>query len=227
MAVIKDFPTPVGVVATYHKLIKVELSATSGMAELMLAIYSGPEAYAAGSAPLWHEYVRVPIADFEQDAFSAFYPMLTSHPSSYLLGGANETAPSGLTFSVANSVLNTTDPTLLDTLRQSRLQQMKERRDAEEFGTFVWDGSAFDASPASVVRLIGAVLMSSWTPSFSVDWTLADNTERTLTAAQLTAVAQALGANTLAAHERYKVAKTALLTATTIEEIEAVSWPVS
>lgn len=231
MAVVKDFLTPTGVVATYHRLIKVELNANTGEAELMLAIYSSPEAKAEGAAPLWHEYVRVPVSDFEQNPFSAFYPVLTSHPSSYLLDGVNDAAPSDMAFSVANSVLSDADPEplLLDTLRQSRLQTMKDRRDEEEFGSFDWDGSTFDASAESVGRLIGAVMMAQWAQAagqpFSISWTLADNTERTLSGADLVAAAQALGAHTLQAHNKYKSVKAEILAAQTPLAVTLVNWP--
>ena len=225
MAIIKDFSTPQGVAATYHKLIKVEMNASTGVAELMLAIFSSSEAAAAGASPLWHEYVRIPIADFDENPFAAFYPMLTTHPGSYLVEGANDESAPSMSFSVAEAVINTPAPTLLESVRQSRLQQMRDKRNAVEFGTFEWDGATFDASPSTVVRLIGSVMMSSWVQGFTVNWTLADDTERSMTAADLVSLAQALGAHTLATHEKYKTAKAALQAATTIEEVQAVTWP--
>jgi hypothetical protein len=225
MAIVKPYTTPQGVESTYHRLVKIELNGMTGDAEFVLAIYSSSEAAAAGASALWHEYVRMSIADIEQSPFAAFYPLLTTHPASYLVGGSNDEAAPEMAFSVAGAVLNTPDPTMLETVRQSRLQQIRDKRNSVEYGTFVWDGSTFNASQESVVRLIGCVMMSSWIPNFSVSWTTADDLERTLSAAEIGLLAQALGAHTLSAHQKYKAAKTALQAATTIEEIQAVTWP--
>lgn len=229
MAIVKDFTTPQGISANYHKLVKLEMSAYTGTVEMMLAIYANAEAAADGAAPLWHEYVRVPIEQFEQNPFAAFYPIVTTHPGSYLVGGSSDETPAGMAFSITDAATSTPETTVLEQMREVRTVQMRQKRDEIEYGTFVWDGSTFDGSAASVGRLIGAVMMAQWaqaaSQSFSVSWTLADNSERVLTGSELVSVAQALGDHVLTAHDKYKTAKAAIAAATTIAEIQAVTWP--
>lgn len=229
MAVIKDFTTPQGIAATYHKLIRVEINASNGIAELMLAVFANAEAAASGSSALWHEYVRIPVDQFKQNPFSAFYPMVTQHPGSYLLGGANDEPAGATAFELQDPQGQLPDQGLLQQLKQARIEQMRQSREAVEFGAFEWDGSQFDATAPSVSRLIGAVMMAQAAiaagRTYEVSWTLADNSDRMLSAADLIQVGIALAAHTTAAHDAYKRVKAAIHAAETIEAVQSITWP--
>lgn len=95
MALIKALITPQGVVAQYHKLLKVEVNTTSQIVESVFAIYATAEARDSGKSPLWHEYVRIPFTDFKQDPRSFFYDLVASYREGSLVGGATDQVSAG------------------------------------------------------------------------------------------------------------------------------------
>ena len=86
MALIKDYPTPFGVTANYHKIVKIELLSNRAVMNIMVAIYATEEAKNAGGSPLWNEYVEIPFSAFKSDPRQAFYPLLETYVDSYLAG---------------------------------------------------------------------------------------------------------------------------------------------
>lgn len=110
----------------------------------------------------------------------------------------------------------------------SRWANIKQQREAAENGGFVWDGSRFDSTPISQSRTQGAVQMAQIAAStgqpFSIDWTLADNTVRTLTGPQMIAVGLALGAHINEQHVRARQLREQIEAATTPEQVQAVRW---
>ena len=88
MAIIKSFETPQGVNATYHKILKAEISMLSQHVEIVVAVYASAEARDAGKGVLWHEYPRIPFTSLTQDPRDLLYPMLSAYSLSYLRGGA-------------------------------------------------------------------------------------------------------------------------------------------
>lgn len=87
MAIIKTSVTPQGVSATYHKLVKIEISSSDNIATCVVAIFTSAEARETGCTPLWHEYVTIPLGRFSTDPREIFYPLLAEYESSYLVGG--------------------------------------------------------------------------------------------------------------------------------------------
>jgi hypothetical protein len=119
-------------------------------------------------------------------------------------------------------------PTLA-ALRLARWSQVKVQRAASEFGGFAWDGSAFDSDEMSQARIIGAVQMAVLAAAaeqpFAIDWTLQDNTVRTLSGADMIAVGLALGTHVATAHTIARALRDAIEAAATAEELEAIEWP--
>lgn len=89
--------------------------------------------------------------------------------------------------------------------KNAQWEKVKQARAAAEYGGFTWDGSTFDSDPISQARINGAVTLAQMNSAFSIGWTLADNTVRTLTAADMIAVGVALGQHVNACHERARV----------------------
>ena len=115
------------------------------------------------------------------------------------------------------------DPRTLDEHKTAQWALIKAARNEAEFGGFTWDGSVFDSDQVSQARIQGAVLLASSSPDFVVDWTLADNTVRSLTADDLSAISQALGEHVSLQHSRARNARALLDQATTLSEVQAVS----
>lgn len=121
------------------------------------------------------------------------------------------------------------DGRTMEQVRLERRKSINEARDRLEFSFFTWDGSVFDADEKSQARLQGAFQLANLSlfalQPYSVDWTLANNTVRTLSANDMVAVGQALAAHVLAAHSTARTLKTEIDAATTLAEVDAVAWP--
>lgn len=105
---------------------------------------------------------------------------------------------------------------------------IKAERTATETGGFVWDGSTFDSDYQSQARIQGAVLTAliasiEATP-FSIDWTLADDSVRTLSGAEMLLVGKALGEHVVSVFEAGRAAYAAIQDATTPAEVTDVVW---
>jgi hypothetical protein len=102
--------------------------------------------------------------------------------------------------------------------------QIKQDRDAEEFGTFEWGGYAFQCDEVSQRRIQGAVQLAAIDASMSLDWTLADNSVQTFTAADYVQIGQALANHVSGCHERGRILRQQIESATTETELEAIVW---
>lgn len=116
------------------------------------------------------------------------------------------------------------DPRSLEEHKSAQWTLIKAARNKAEFGGFTWDGSVFDSDQVSQARIQGAVLMATGNPNFVVDWTLADNTVRSLTADDLNALSQALGEHVSLQHSRARNARALLDQATSLSEVQSISF---
>lgn len=121
------------------------------------------------------------------------------------------------------------DPRTLDDRKAAQWALIKRARDAAEQAGFVWDGSMFDCDAISQSRIQGGALMATTallnSAAFSIDWTLADNTTRTLDAAQMIAVGLAMGQHIDSTHQIGRALRAQIDAATTAAAINAVQWP--
>ena len=116
------------------------------------------------------------------------------------------------------------DPRTLSDLQAAKWAQIKRDRDEAEFGGFTWDGSPFDSDAISQSRIQGAVQLAAMAPGFTIDWTLANNSARNLSAADLANVGAALGMHVAAQHAKARTLRSQIEAAATKEEVEAVVW---
>lgn len=111
-----------------------------------------------------------------------------------------------------------------------RMAMIKRDRDLAEFGLLVWDGSTFNADPQSQARIQGAALLAAQAvqrgEQLRREWTLADNSVRSLDAEELLALGRALGEQVDSAHATARALRAAIDTAQTVGEVDAVAWPV-
>lgn len=118
------------------------------------------------------------------------------------------------------------DPRSLADLKAEKWVAIKAARNAAEFGGFTWDGSVFDSDLISQSRIQGATQLAGLAPmTFSLDWTLADNSVRTLNAMQMIAVGEALGAHVATQHSIGRSLRAAIEAATSAAELDAIAWP--
>ena len=101
---------------------------------------------------------------------------------------------------------------------------IKQARSSAEFGGFTWDGSPFDSDAISQSRIQGALQLAAMAPGFTIDWTLANNSVRNLSAADLANVGAALGMHVAAQHAKARLLRSQIEVATTVAEVDAVTW---
>lgn len=109
------------------------------------------------------------------------------------------------------------DPRSLDEIKAQKWAEIKKQRNQLEFGGFEFEGNVYDSDQVSQGRIMGAVLAG-------VDqvWTLADNTTVELSASQLQQLYATLQAHISSVHERGRIARLAIESAETEEEVEAI-----
>lgn len=114
-------------------------------------------------------------------------------------------------------------------VKDERWSKIKTARMEAEFGGFTWDESVFDSDTISQSRIQGAVQLAQMALSagqpWQIDWTLQDNTVRTLTGEDMFGVGVALGQHVAHCHETARLLREAIEAAQTTEDIEAVTWP--
>lgn len=110
----------------------------------------------------------------------------------------------------------------------SRWANIKQQREAAENGGFVWDGSRFDSTPISQSRIQGAVQLATLAKltnqPFGIDWTLMDNSTRTLSGDDMIAVGQSLATHIDAQHVKARQLRERIEAATTPEQVDAILW---
>lgn len=124
---------------------------------------------------------------------------------------------------------NWIDPRTLADHQQAKWAEIKAARSAAEFGGFTWDGSVFDSDPTSQSRIQGASQLATLaimnSQPFSIDWTLADNTVRTLSAADMLAAGMAMGEHINAQHAHARLLRAAIEAAVSVAEVAVIVWP--
>jgi hypothetical protein len=115
------------------------------------------------------------------------------------------------------------DTRTIDQVRADKWNEIKAARDVAEYGGFVWDGSTFDSDETSQRRLQGAVLLVQIAQQ-PIDWTLSDNSVRTLSAQDVVAVGEAMGQLVQSAHAKSRALRVQIDQAATMEEVMAISW---
>ena len=105
----------------------------------------------------------------------------------------------------------------LQHVKDAKWEDLKAERDALEFGGFEFEGYTYDSDQVSQGRIMGAM-------NAGVDqvWTLADNTTVALSAMQLQQLYAALQAHIASVHERGRIARAAIESAKTKEEVVAI-----
>jgi len=115
------------------------------------------------------------------------------------------------------------DPRTLQDLRDEKWGEIKQARTAAEYGGFDWHGSTFDSDATSQARIQGAVQLAGLSADFSIDWTLADNSVRALSAADMIAVGAALGLHVSAQFAKARVLREQI-EAASAEELTLLDW---
>ena len=112
----------------------------------------------------------------------------------------------------------------IDTARSKKWIEIKAAREAEEFSSFECSGYLFDCDETSQRRIQGAVQLAQIDPALTLDWTLADNSVQEFTAAEIIQIGEALANHVSDAHAHGRIKRSEIDSATTKEDLEAISW---
>ena len=108
--------------------------------------------------------------------------------------------------------------------RSVKWEAIKAARDAQEFSQFDWGGYTFQCDEVSQRRIQGAVQLAAIDNTMTLDWTLADNSVHTFTASEYVQIGQALAIHVSQCHERGRILRQEIESATTEAELEAIVW---
>jgi hypothetical protein len=117
----------------------------------------------------------------------------------------------------------------LDALKLAKWAVLKDARTAAIDAPLTTPYGSFDCTPASRTSITDAILLlqtmnALGTTGQTVDFTLADNTTATFTLSQMINVGLLLGQKTQYVYAHGRVLRTALEAATTVEEVNSVTW---
>lgn len=112
----------------------------------------------------------------------------------------------------------------LEASREQVWEHMKYKREQAEFGEFEWGGYVFQCDEVSQRRIQGAVQLAAIDDTLTLAWTLADNSVQTFTAADYVQIGLALANHVSQCHERGRILRQEIESATTQAELEAIVW---
>ena len=161
------------------------------------------------NAAAHHEYIEVDYFTFEK----------ASHVEGYVDKGkwyAAEGKPFE-THIYDYDLKDWIDPRTLDEIKVQKWTEIKSQRDQLEFSGFEFDGGIYDSDQVSQGRIMGAAAAG-----LDQVWTLADNTTVELSASQLQQLYVTLQLHIASVHERGRIARAAIESAVTKEEVEAI-----
>jgi hypothetical protein len=116
------------------------------------------------------------------------------------------------------------DPRNLQDYKSVKWAELKQARNQAEYSGFYWKGFLFDSDALSQQRITNAVILAQIDSSFSVNWILADNTTRLLNASELKEISGELVTHVTKQFSRTQALRSALNSATTKHEVEAINW---
>lgn len=123
--------------------------------------------------------------------------------------------------------VNFTDPNI-ETLEEAKARYVnsaKNYRDTQEVAPITFNGNTFDYDAKARERLlIARTAIEDAGGTGTIEWTLADQSRVTISLADFKGINAAAATRSNTLHVNYTTTKTAILAATTIEEIEAITY---
>lgn len=107
----------------------------------------------------------------------------------------------------------------LDAVKKQKWEEIKLLRNKDEFGGVVINGIPYDTDLISQNRLLAAFVFGQ-----PVSWTTADDKVVELTAEEIREVGIKVAAHVQQAHERGRIARNAILSSESLNEVDAVLY---
>lgn len=123
--------------------------------------------------------------------------------------------PEGATFTAPEKTL--------DELKTDKIAALKAERDAKEVLPIEYNGHSYDYDEKARDRINAAIIaLDVAGEGASLEWTCADNTDATVTAADLRAIIAAVAVRSNVLHTQYREAKAKVEAAQSKEELETI-----
>lgn len=210
--IIKEFATPNGVSTGFHVLKRIEVIAPFTSAHMNVQSYASEAAFLAGSGPVWSSPVDMPLGLLDGGLADIAEIWLTTDTASPFAGG----------------VIVVDQSLTLETAKMRAWSRIKQARSVAELADFTCEGSVYQADKERITGAMQlALLAQAAGTSYSISWTLSDNTTKTLDAAGMIAVGAALVLHVAGAFAIGRDLRERLAAATTIDQVNAVQWPVA
>lgn len=111
----------------------------------------------------------------------------------------------------------------LDESKASKIAELKAIRDAQEVADIQVNGYLYDYDEKARERINAAIIALDLTGG-TITWTLADNTDKEVSANDLRYVIAMVAQRSNVLHVKYRELKERVENATTKEQVEAISW---
>jgi len=111
----------------------------------------------------------------------------------------------------------------LSIVKENKISELKVVRDFKEVEPIQTDKGLFDYDDKARDRIQAAIIALN--AGGRIDWTLADNTNVTVTNLDLEDVVRAVAVRSNTLHVTYRQLKEQVMAAETNEEVEAIHWP--
>lgn len=113
----------------------------------------------------------------------------------------------------------------LEVIKQRKITELKYRRDKAEVEPIEYNGHSFDYDDKARDRINSAIIaLDVMGDGKTIEWTLADNTNVTVTANDLRGVVANVAVRSNKLHVKYRELKELVETCTTNEELDLICW---
>ena len=114
------------------------------------------------------------------------------------------------------------EPSLAE-IKTNKLAELKSIRDTQEVADIQVNGYLYDYDEKARERINAAIIALDLTGG-TITWTLADNTDKEVSANDLRYVIAMVAQRSNVLHVKYRTLKERVENATTKEQVEAISW---
>ncbi len=164
------------------------------------------------------EYPDEAIAEF----LAQGYVLVGSDDFNKLIGNADNA------YSIAlDGTLYETPPYVpsVQELREQKIVEFKDKRDAEEVQPIVYNGHNYDYDDKARDRINAAIIaLDSQGEGATINWTTADNQDVSVSAADLRGVIAAVAVRSNSLHVKYRQLKAQCEAAQTAKELAQIVW---
>lgn len=210
----KIYVAPNGANTQFHSVKRIEAAnPTDFITAHVQSFLTQDDALSGTAVPSWNQPVQVPKSALAGSFDADIEQWLVSAEGSPFLGAA------------IVAVTNTD----LVAAKIKQWARVKGARDAAIAAGFEWDGSRFDSDLQSRIFVEGAALLATLammnSQPFGLDFTLQDNSVRSMTGADVIAAGTAMGVHIMSVHAIGRTLRAAIEAAATVAEVDAVTWP--